>query len=160
MDNWIENYYSVLEAGINKIPKSDFRFYNIGRLPLIAIKTREFSSNCEECRNNLPKLEEIAGKLPEILEDRTRRTSFGEEKNAIESHLSKVHRVRPAHYFRALYTLIGAAGGAIMGLLTGLLRGPGIDLNFVLIFFATGLILGQLIGKIADRSSYRKNLQY
>ena len=160
MDKWIENYYSLLESGIDKIPKSDFRFYSIGRLPLVAMKTKEFSETCGECRKNLSVLEEFAGNLPEILNDQARRVSFGESRDAIESHLRKVHHVRPAHYYLALYTLIGAVIGAVLGLITGLLSGTERLPDLVLIFFAVGLILGQLIGKRTDRKRYRQKLQY
>lgn len=159
MDPWIENYIEKLESKKSAITPSDFRFYNIGRLPLLADRTKAYASGCRECKSNIRVIEHLADRLPECLNTPEERKSFEKERHAVERHLRKVHKVLPAHYYYALYAFLGAIIGIILGIVISLLLLNTINLNVPLIFFALGLFSGQIIGKKADKKAYTRNTQ-
>jgi len=159
MENWLEDYYTLLEQKKKDISISDFRFYNIGRLPLLAAKTSELSQSCHRCRANLKELQVLAEKLPECLEDLKQRREFEHHKNLVENHLRQEHAIRPAHYYYAKYTLIGAVSGIVAGSIISFIIYDEFNVNLPFIFFALGLITGQLMGRRADRIRYKHKRQ-
>lgn len=158
-DEWIENYYQTLESRKDEISSSDFRFYNIGRMPLLAQKTHSFSKQCTICRNNIKKLEMLAESLPHSLQDNQSRKEFEQYKFQIEKHLQKDHGIKFATYYSSLYTLVFSLTGVITGLLSSLLILNKIDINLILICFAVGLIAGRLTGSRIDKKHNIKELQ-
>lgn len=155
-DQWIEEYYNLLESKRKDISNSDFRFYNIGRLPLIAIKTKEYSESCDICKKNLDILAELGNMLPQCFEKPSARKSFEERKNDIEIHLKETHHLRPAHYYYSLYSFLGSVFGLVLGVLLSLLLSNNFRFDIPIISSALGLFFGQFIGKKLDK---KKNIQ-
>ncbi|MBN1949855.1 MAG: hypothetical protein JW801_01545 [Bacteroidales bacterium] len=159
MEKWSDKIFDQLEEKRSSIPKNDFRFLSIGRITLMAQKTEEFAESCPACQNNRQIIGEMIQSLPECLNSPGGRKSYEKKKNLIESHLSKVHHIRPAHYLYAFYTLLGLLAGFLAGLLLSFTVGKTWDRSFLLSGSTLGLLLGQAYGKYADKRNYKKNLQ-
>lgn len=160
MDAWTENYYKILETKRQEISNSDFRFYNLGRLPLIAGKSMENSASCDVCRNNLAELDTLAAMLPQCLNDAAERKDFDNRKAAVENHLKKVHHLRPAHYYYAFYSFLGLVGGLATGSILSLLFSKNFNADVPLLCSILGLFAGQITGKWKDRKGYKRRSQY
>ena len=160
MDNqiWLANFYQSLEQKKDKMHPSDFRFYNIARLPILANKTLKYSDTCPTCKLNIKLLEELVDELPECLNQKNTRKKFETKKENIVSHMVNVHKLKFATYYTSLFTLIGsAAGGLLWFILTFLVNGK--LANISLIFVVIGMISGYLIGNIKDKKVYKENQQ-
>ncbi len=155
---WLNHYYQTLEGKKNKFHPSDFKFYNIARLPILADKTLLYSSICPECKNHIRLLERLADELPECLDSVNTRKDFMITKDKIESHLKKEHKLKLATYYSSLFTFLFGLLGALLGLLIAwtIKENPG---NLILTFFAVGMISGYLFGKMKDNKKYQQNQQ-
>ena len=160
MDNhvWLSNFCQSLEQKKYKLHPSDFRFYNIARLPILANKTMEFSSSCAVCKKNIQLLEELVDKLPESLDHKDTREIFEFNKNKIVLHLKKIHKHRLPAYYLSLFTLIGGIAGGVLGFLLSLIMISNSE-NLILISITIGLISGFITGKIKDKRKYQQNHQ-
>jgi len=155
---WLANIYQSLDNKKGRFHPSDFRFYNIAHLPLIANKTAKHSENCLICKENIGLLEKLVDELPESLNDKDSKRKFEMNKDKIVSHLKKEHKLRFANYFASLYTLVGTLTGVLLWfILTKLFPGKTSDTLFI--FIVIGMILGYLTGKIKDKRKYRQNQQ-
>ncbi len=160
MDNqiWLTNFYQSLEQKKDKMHPSDFRFYNIARLPILANKTLKYSDSCPTCKLNIQLLEELVDELPECLNQKDTRRKFEINKDKIVSHMVNIHKLRFAAYYTSLFTLMGSiAGGFFWFILTFLMNNK--LANISLIFVVIGMISGYLIGKMKDKRKYRQNQQ-
>jgi len=160
MDNktWLENFYQSLEQKKEKMHPSDFRFYNIARLPILANKTLKYSDTCRACKLHIKLLEELVDELPECLNQKDTRKKFEINKNKIVSHMVNVHKLRFATYYTSLFTLIGSiAGGLLWFILTFVMISK--LANISLVFVVIGMTSGYLIGKMKDKRKYRENQQ-
>ncbi|MBN2522385.1 MAG: hypothetical protein JXB24_03880 [Bacteroidales bacterium] len=155
---WLNHFYRTLENKKTKFHPSDFKFYNIARLPILADKTILYSSTCPQCMIHIKLLEKMADELPECLDFADTRKKFVLTKDKIESHLKKEHRLRFATYYSSLYTFLFAMLGAVIGLLIARMIKKSPE-NLILIFLATGMISGYLFGKMKDHKKYRQNQQ-
>ncbi len=149
-----------LEKKVTNISPSDFHFFNIAHLPLIAKKTAEYSDTCEQCLSNLQTIETLVKEIPDCFsDDMKKRKSFGEKKEEIEAHLKKKHKLHFPGYFTAL--------GSLSGTFTGLLLSLGLifwgNKSFFdkvnLLTVAVFLFLGYTIGMIVDKKIFKKNMQ-
>ncbi|MGD2034518.1 MAG: hypothetical protein PVF73_05640 [Bacteroidales bacterium] len=153
----INNFYQLLDQKKDRFHPSDFRFYNIARLPVLAKKTIEYSGRCPVCRKNIRLLEDMAEQLPESLSKKNTRKQFEKNRDHIEAHLKREHKLRYANYYVSLYTLTGTLTGLLTGfLITLFITNSG---NIVLILTAFGIISGYLTGKIKDKRKYHRNQQ-
>ena len=159
MNSWSENYYAKLEQIRDKITASDFRFFNLGHLPLIARKTEELSENCPICKINIQALDYIASMLPDCLHAPESRKTFEKEKSRIERHLHNAHNVRYANFYYAFYSFFGVITGIFAGIAASMTFLKEINLNFLLISGILGLLAGQIIGKRLDRKKYHDKYQ-
>ncbi len=159
MNSWSEDYLTKLEKIRDQISSSDFRFYNIGRLPLIAKKTEEFSKKCNTCKSNLQALTDLAAMLPGCLLKPDTRKKFGVEKSRIDKHLHKEHHVQYANFYYSYYSFFGILSGLIAGSSLSLVILGVINLNYLLISGILGLLSGQIIGKRLDRKKYQNKDQ-
>ncbi len=160
MDNHfrIDRFYQSLEQKKDKVHPSDFRLYNIARLPILANKTFQNSSACAECRANLQLLEKLVDELPDCLNQKHSRKKFETNKNRIESHLKKTHKLRFSTYYSSFFTLLGSITGGLSGFILSLILKRNTS-DIVLIFIAIGMITGYIIGKSKDNRKNRQNLQ-
>lgn len=153
----LNNFYQALDKKKKKLHPSDFRLYNIARMPILANKTLEYSSNCTICKFNIQLLEELVNTLPDCLNHKESRKIFELNKDNIVSHLEKVHMLKLASYYSSLFTFLGLITGGITGLILMLsVMNSG---NTILIFMAIGMISGFLIGRIKDKRRYRQKKQ-
>ncbi len=159
MNSWSEDYYAKLEQIRDQIPASDFRFFNLAHLPLMAKKTEELSENCESCKINIRTLDHIADMLPDCLHTPESRKTFEKEKSRIERHLHNAHNVRYANFYYAYYSFLGALAGALVGFAVSMTFLKEININFLLVPGIFGLLAGQIMGKRLDRKKYHDKYQ-
>ena len=159
MNSWSEDYYSRLEKIRNQIPKTDFRFFNLGHLPLIAKKTEGFSAQCHTCKSNLKTLAELAEMLPDCLLQPESRKVFEKNKYQVEKHLYKIHRVSYANFYYSLFSFLGVFIGIIIGSILSYFITKKINVNYMLISGTIGLLAGQIFGKKRDHIKYKKKYQ-
>lgn len=155
---WLAEFHESLEQKKDKLHPSDFRFYNIARLPILAGKTVEYSQSCKTCRSNIILLEELVNELPEILTEKDTRDSFETKKEKVEFHLKNAHKLRYAAYYSSLFTLFGGLAGGVLGFAISLIM-KGNTSNLLLIFTTIGLLLGYFGGNIKDKEKYRSKQQ-
>lgn len=156
--NWPEDFYQSLERKTDKMHPSDFRFYNIARLPILANKTFKYSNACPICKLNKKILEDLVNELPECLNQTNTRKIFEINKDKVVTHLKNAHKLRFANYYTSLFTLFGAIAG---GLPWPIIRFTGNSKwnDISLIFIVFGMIFGYLAGKMKDNRKYRENEQ-
>ena len=159
MNSWSEGFYSRLEKIREQIPKSDFRFYNLGHLPLVAKKTEEFSKQCEICQSNQKILDQLVEMMPGCFENHHTRRKFDKEKSRIEKHLHRKHQVHYAHFQYSLFSFLGILAGLLAGVLLSLFFTGALSINYLLIASISGLFLGQVAGKYYDRKKYQNKDQ-
>ena len=159
MKNWSETYHQKLEQVRKQISPSDFRFYNLSHLPLIAKKSEEQSLHCTQCKANLQSLEELAGMLPDCFQNPEKRKVFEKEKSRIEIHLQTSHKISYTNYHYSLYTFAGLIAGLSIGLVFSLIILNVINLNYLLISGILGVLAGQILGKTIERKKYHRNQQ-
>jgi len=160
MDNqiWLANFFQSLEQKKDKMHPSDFRFYNIARLPILAKKTLKYYDTCPTCKLNIKLIKELVDELPECLDQKNTRKKFETNKDNIVSHMINVHKLRFATYYTSLFTLIGSGAGGLLWLILTFLMNNKLA-NISLIFVVIGMISGHLIGKIKDKRVYKENQQ-
>ena len=159
MNSWSENFYSRLEKIKDQIPKSDFRFYNLGHLPLVVKKTEEFSKQCEACQLNQKILDQLVDMMPVCFEKHDTRRKFEKEKSRIEKHLHRKHQVYYIHFHYSLFSFLGIIAGLIAGIILSLFFLGKLSINYLLIASILGLFFGQIAGKYFDRKKYQNKDQ-
>ncbi len=159
MTVWSDDFYTRMEKLRHQISASDFRFYNIGHLPLIARKTEVLSKKCAICKNNIKILDSFITILPECFQFADTRKIFEQEKANIEKHLQKEHNIRYPNYYYSAYSLIGAISGIITGAVISFSVLGALSINYLLIPGIIGLGIGLIVGKRSDRKKYQNNLQ-
>jgi hypothetical protein len=150
--NWNELFFETLDKNKEKITPSDFRFYNIERLPIIAKKTNEFSAVCIDCKHYLAELDDMALNLPDFINtSRENRVIFEKKLSKITTHLKREHKLQFATYYLSLYTVTGFLTGIIAGSLISYSVTGTFDINYLMISGVAGLILGRIMGNSKEK---------
>ena len=136
-----------LSEKLDRIPRSEVRFYNIERIPLVLKHTLTHSDSCDQCKLNIPRIEKLIGELPESLENFESRKVFDDEKNSITAHLEKQHKVRLVNYHYSVFTLIGLISGSAIGFVFQIFYQQRIWLIFAML----GVMIGAVYGKIQEK---------
>ncbi len=147
------NFMHSLQERSKEISPGNFRFYNIGRIPLLAKHTFMLSYSCPSCKNNKENLEELLGYLPDCFDDPGKVRDFERRKEEIEKHLIRAHRIRVANYHYSLYTLLGLIAGSIIGIAIQYVFQHRI---WMLVAIA-GTIAGAVYGKIVEQRKNEEN---
>jgi F0F1-type ATP synthase assembly protein I len=157
---WAEQKIKILESKIQEIDPSDFRFYNIAHIPIIAKQTDAFSSTCEKCAENRAIIDNLLDHLQDSLsDDADKRKTFDINKSSIEAHLKKEHNCHFPGYYTALWSLIGLIGGFLTAASISYFTNQSIFNKLSLMALAVFLMLGRGIGVLTDRKVFRNNLQ-
>ena len=157
--DWFEKFFKELDEKKDEIEPGDVRFYNIERLPILAKKTLQYSTECAECTANLSRLDELIAMLPQCMDSARPRKEFEQSKNRIEKHLKSKHSHRFENYYTSLYTLMGTFLGIGLGLAISYTVYRYLDQNSLLIFTALGFFTGRILGRRKDKRQNRSNLQ-
>jgi hypothetical protein len=157
--DWVTRFNESLEQSKHRISRSDFRFYNIAHLPLIARKSYIESKHCTQCNDNLAVLENLAQNLDTWLgADRKQRKNFEQKINNVTAHLQSVHNMRLAFYNVSFYTFLGIAGGFLAGLVLTRFTTSGHETVWV-VALCVGLLVGRWTGYFIEKKAVNRNKQ-
>ena len=154
-----EIIFNNLESQKEHFTPSDFRFYNIGHLPILAKRSETYSNECPICKNNLHALALQSEQLSKKLQDFKKRKAFDALKRDIERHLKHEHGHRyPGHYL-ALYSFIGTTIGLALGYPVARILTPLDQTNTWLIITGAMLIIATIMGKQKDKKLAKADKQ-
>ena len=158
--NWLLNKINELEEKTQGINPSDFRFYNIAHLPIIAKRTVELSEICENCKLNIQTIDQLIDSLPQCLENNAiNRKHFEENKNKLENHLRKQHKCHFPGYYAAIGSLIGFLLGILTAVFLAFFTTLPLFNKLSLIALAVFLMTGRWLGIYIDKNVFKNNLQ-
>ena len=137
-------WYSGIAGEIGRLKETltpgEYRRYRLDMLLCVAERVEEFAPECGECQlyqQEISGLAQDAGSLVR-LNDRERRKAHLKALKAITHHLQNQHKLVPEGYYMGVFTAIGVAIGAGLGVVTHF-AGTGV-----------GIALGAGIGAMLD----------
>jgi len=152
---WYNDILEKLESVKENIEPTDFRFYNIKHLPLIAKYTLDYSKSCPKCTDNISIINEIVVFLEDFSgKSNSKRRIFERKKNKIEDHLKKNHHLRFPGYYTSLGTFLGLLAAIFLSAILSFILHIAPFNNLLLISIAFGVIIGRIVGNILDRNIY------
>lgn len=148
-----DNLIGQLNLKTDSISAGDFRFHNVGRIPLMAKHTYQRSNDCPDCRSNIAGLERLIELIPECFTHKEKLREFDMLKQTITKHLTKQHGIRYANYYYSLYTFIGF----VVGTGAGILLQSIFQQRLWIVFALAGTTAGAAYGKLRERREYQRN---
>jgi hypothetical protein len=133
---------------------SKYNFLKISTLVKLIKDSDANAGNCETCRANVERLEEMIDQIPH-LDDIAYRSPYEKQFNEIRKHFHKEHGYIPPLYFSGKYVIYGALAGFVLAALPAFLIIQKSVADILLVGTVAGLAVGYITGSLKEKR-YRK----
>jgi len=145
-----------LEKEIEKIHRSDIKFYQLDRIEKIANILDKEKSDCQDCKYHLQALVKMSSTLSEQLNGKiSSRRKFEKQIELIIKHLRTKHGYYPSEYNLNFYSLYGL----VLGIFLGWIFSQFYFLNSIIINISVSSGIFVLLFRQLGRRKDKQNMQ-
>ncbi|MCF8370953.1 MAG: hypothetical protein K9H64_04975 [Bacteroidales bacterium] len=147
---WVLLIKNNIEKHKETVHKRDVRFFQFDQLVRIAERLDNFEKTCPECSGHKGVLEEISSSLTQYVNTSpSMKREFEKKTDRIKKHLKTAHQIIPVYFFLSLYSFLGLAIGAGVGVIAGLAF-YSYFINIIVFSTIVGLTIGYILGSKKD----------
>ncbi len=149
----IQQWYDILSARLNGIPRESIRFYSLEAFPRLMYYLESHKKECPECAQHFLTLDEMSLHLGQWMRsDNSEVKVFQLELEESVRHLRSQHKVFPRGLWLSRFVLFGLLVG-VLGALVTIFFVAGLVIGGVLL---TGGFIGMIGGWLAGKNKERR----
>jgi len=151
MSDWYNQYEKNIFSSLKDEKNRDIRFFRIEEMLRMAERTDKFAPLCKKCQSFKKRLNEDSMYIKKAVKyPGKERKELDKLQIEMSAHMKKIHGFYPPYYFSYLYSAIGILIFMAITFIMYLIFPSLSLLNIMAVAFASGVIVGQILGHKKD----------